>query len=401
MQTDMHYYGTYAIARAAGLKPKDAKIIAYSAQFVDDSTQEDSLMHEDGGLLYGVATAHHPFKQVPLNYLHYLIKNYCYNWLYKSTKKKKLANLQQRRIWIPFHFYPGNQTHSNKNNEKLSHQLICRKDSDIVNAMFKSHTDQIKSFPYILHLIGIASHVYMDTFSHYGFSGVSSTNNKIYETSFKFYSNDESKSINSSNKIKEFKKFKLKYSKETFVNNWRKVTGCLQSKVATLGSGALGHGSVASFPDQPYLKWSFEYEKTGQLSERNNPETFLEGCEKLHSKLKDFSKNYYSEEPKITEFSKIKETIKEILLYESDKTEERIEQWLDAINKNKLFTKANEEFLDYDNKEWENQKIEKFAELETSSKVVTLDIYKFHQAADYHRHYTLKQLLPKYGIIVN
>ena len=38
----MHYYGTYAIARAAGLRPTDAQIIAYSAQFVDDSTMTNS-----------------------------------------------------------------------------------------------------------------------------------------------------------------------------------------------------------------------------------------------------------------------------------------------------------------------------------------------------------------------
>ena len=31
MQKDMHYQGTYAIARAAGLKPKDAQLIAYSS----------------------------------------------------------------------------------------------------------------------------------------------------------------------------------------------------------------------------------------------------------------------------------------------------------------------------------------------------------------------------------
>jgi len=36
MQEDMHYYGTYAMARAAGLKAAHAKVIAYAAQYVDD-----------------------------------------------------------------------------------------------------------------------------------------------------------------------------------------------------------------------------------------------------------------------------------------------------------------------------------------------------------------------------
>jgi hypothetical protein len=37
MQVDMHYYGTYAMARPAGLTPEASKTIATAAQFVDDN----------------------------------------------------------------------------------------------------------------------------------------------------------------------------------------------------------------------------------------------------------------------------------------------------------------------------------------------------------------------------
>ena len=37
MQSDMHYFGTYCIARAAGIKKSAAQKIAYASQFVDDS----------------------------------------------------------------------------------------------------------------------------------------------------------------------------------------------------------------------------------------------------------------------------------------------------------------------------------------------------------------------------
>ena len=36
MQYDMHYYGTYAMAAAAGIPKRDAESIATAAQFVDD-----------------------------------------------------------------------------------------------------------------------------------------------------------------------------------------------------------------------------------------------------------------------------------------------------------------------------------------------------------------------------
>ena len=396
MQKDIHYYGTYAIARAAGLKPKDAQVIAYSAQFVDDSTMTDSQMHEDGGLLYGVATAHHPYLQVPKQYFGYKIRE----WFNKKCKGKKIANLKQRRMWIPFHFYPGNE------GDTLSKRLICRKNSSLVNEMFDNHISHVKNFPYILQLIGIASHVYMDTFSHYGFSGVSSRSNKVKTASFKFKIDAREK------KMEEYSKFHKKYKKENFIKNWRdnnywikkiwnRLKSGFKSSVAEIGSGALGHGAVATFPDQPYLKWGFEYEKRNEVSERKNPQTYLEGCENLYIKLKQFSNLYYDTDPSThSGFFSIKESIKEILSFNGAE-EKRINKWLDGINKDKLFhTKGEKEFLHYDATEWRNQKKE-FHKLKKSSEVVNLPIYKFHQAADYHRHYTLKHLLPKYGIVVN
>ena len=59
MQLDMHYYGTYAMARASGLRVEDASIIAYAAQYVDDADNIDSKIHHDGGMIKTIATAHH------------------------------------------------------------------------------------------------------------------------------------------------------------------------------------------------------------------------------------------------------------------------------------------------------------------------------------------------------
>ena len=406
----MHYYGTYAIARATGFKPEDARIIAYSAQFVDDSTMTDSTMHEDGSLLYGVATAHHSIQAV----VRYGIeggKNVLKNLFYLKDYGKR-NHLKQRRMWIPFHFYPGNE------GDSFSKKLICRKNSLIVNDMFDNHIKHVKELPYILHLIGIASHVYMDTFSHYGFSGLSSRNNRVDEDSFKFHNLDEKAYM------KQFSKFKKKYKKEYFTENWRnkstlvsffsflgsvlyhiplvhKYIHKLISYGAEFSTGALGHGPVATFPDQSHLKWSFEYEISKERSERNNPLTFLEGCEELHKKLLKLSKLYYKDEQiAYSDFSKIKETIKNILTYKT--CEDKIKKWQEEIKSGKLFDTNQKEFLDYDDgTEWEEQKTKEFCKIPHSSKAKDLNIYKFHQAADYHRHYTLKHLLPKHGIIVN
>ena len=144
----MHYYCTYAMARAAGLSPEDSRIIATAAQFVDDNAGKDTITFRDGARLDVDATAHHALD---------------------------VANIDpedQRHVWVPFHFIPGNE--GNEYTEKL----ICRKDSAVVRELVRHHV-QSSEKSYYLPLLGITAHVFADTFSHYGFSGVSSRKNRI------------------------------------------------------------------------------------------------------------------------------------------------------------------------------------------------------------------------------
>src|ERR1700752_2314295 len=58
IQTDMHYYGTYALARCAGFRDDIALAIATAAEFVDDSDYVDVTLM-DGVKVKGNPTAHH------------------------------------------------------------------------------------------------------------------------------------------------------------------------------------------------------------------------------------------------------------------------------------------------------------------------------------------------------
>lgn len=270
-----------------------------------------------------------------------------------------MASLKERRIWIPFHFYPGNEGNT------LSKKLICRKNSLIVNEMFDNHIKHVKECPYILHLIGIASHIYMDTFSHYGFSGLSSRNNKVLANSFEFNKEDSKEYID------HLSKFEKKYRKEYFSENWRnksfwvtffsslsiliykipfvhKIIHGAISSLAEFSTGAIGHGSVATFPDQPYLKWCFKYELENKKSNRDNLQTYLEGCEGLYKKLRKFSELYYENgQIKFRDFSEIKESVKKILSYKSGVKEgcdKRVLKWKEVIKTGKIFDKAKKSF---------------------------------------------------------
>jgi hypothetical protein len=257
--------------------------------------------------------------------------------------------------------------------------------------MFQNHIHYAVNSNYGLQLIGIASHVYADTFSHYGFSGISSSKNKVDAGSIELIDvQDEGMKAFLTTK---FGRFMKKFAPSMIMDNWRSFAGSFAEKA----SGALGHGAVGTYPDRPFLHWSFNYE-SGGLSDRDNPATFLNGCEKLYTRLVEFGQARDPGHTPLKEFADVKGIIDGIL--RSEKVmKDRVLCWCEAINTNLLFDSEPNEELSYDEKVWEKQKGD-FPTLEKSAEAAELDVYKFHQAAIYHRYFVLKDLLPKHGIIV-
>lgn len=362
MQIDIHFYGTYAIARLAGFDEKDAVVIATAAQFVDDSTDDNSEKNDEREMLFSISTAHHP-KQAATR-----------SWTHPEG---------HRLVWVPFHFYPGGR------GKNLEEKLLCVKDSPIVRQMVKNHIEMHKKAFY-LHLLGIMSHVYIDTFAHYGFSGFCSDLNKIDGDSIEL----DVKTPKIENYISDkAEKFFAKYKNEAKLF-WQKIRDAGMSAGAEGLSDGLGHGAVATYPDRPYLKYKFKYEhgRYGNGTDsgcRNNPETFLEGLKKLHAHLTEAAKRKYANSsPK--EFPE--DEIKTILQMESEK-EGRVKAWQKFIKETIGDTNAES----YQGEDWAKQK-DNFDKLKPPNNIG--DAYRFHQAAAYHRWYTLKDLLPEHEIYV-
>ena len=170
-----------------------------------------------------------------------------------------------------------------------------------------------------------------------------------------------------------------------------------------IASGKLGHASVATYPDRPFLNWEVEFEKprpsNGVVSNRDNPATYLEGCRNIYNYFRSFVKNRYTDSDDRS-FEDIRNKVDEILRFEGKK-EDRIGQWLSAIRNNSIYTAAHGELgsVSYDPQDWEDQK-KSFHNLYSSEKGLELDVYRFHQAATIHRYYVLKELLPAYNIAV-
>ncbi len=361
MQLDMHYYGTYAMARMAGLKPATCKIIATASQFVDDNAAKSHIEFQDGGRIDAEATAHHVSNVI-------------------SNRDAE----DQRQVWVPFHFLPGNQGKS------FSHRLICRENSKIARELVEHHLGYAEH-PAGVCLIGVTAHVYADTFSHFGFSGVGSRYNKVDNDSFKF-----------EKKLDPDLEDYLKNKEKAFFRRHGKGGGFIaniKSWLAETVSGALGHGAVATYPDRPYLKWSFKYEyPKKRLVQRDNSKHFLKGCEALHNMFARFGQtNPAHSDGDGVAFNAIRAVVRSILAHE-DRMEGRIKKWRTDAKDGRIGP-ADFKIPLYKPEVWMKQSAT-LNSSEKSTAALRSNLFRFYQAASIHRQYVLRELLPDNKLVV-
>lgn len=345
MQLDMHYYGTYAMARAAGIKPEHAQAIATAAQYVDDSDTA-AIELRDGAFLVSSATAHHP------------------------VDAQNIDPHDQRQVWIPFHFLPGNEGSS------FAERLVCRTDSTLAREAIEhalSHANE----SYGPMLMGVVAHVYADTFSHYGFSGIASDVNGV-----------DSDSITPRITSAEMLGYVTSKACDFFEKRKADAANLLK----------LGHGSVATYPDRPYLRWDFQYSDGRSSGERDNPTTFLLACEKLHAmfrRLGDVAPQYLNSDA-VVPFDEIRAHVAEIIRLEGS-MDDRIAAWRTSAATGKLFRGA-DAIPAY--------QADRFgADLarlgsHSSEEARATFLFRFLQAAKRHRDFVLDELLPRHGLQV-
>jgi hypothetical protein len=365
MQVDFHYYATYALARAAGLNGVAAGTIATCSQYVDDATEAQPLVNGEGCRFAPEVTAH------------------------AITDLRQNTNLDdQPRVWVPFHFLPGGE------GDELSAKLVCRKNSAIAREMVAHALDQADK-PFALELLGITAHVYADTFSHWGFSGVSSRRNRV----------DGSKvAVNRGTPdalaimTASMKRFFAQYGVQGgLLENFRKAV----SSVAN-SAGALGHGAVATCPDQPYLAWGFEYEfpdLAGRGEDRLNQLDFREAAQALHAMFSAFAKR----RPDLVVsgggggFDTIESAVSRIVATVAEK-DTRIHVWQAAVQEGRLFH-GESRIPEYDSTVMSASR-DGLTRATSSSEAAKTPAYRFFQAAAAHRWYVLRDLLPAHGIAI-
>lgn len=351
MQLDMHYYGTYSLARLAGMSKEASLVIATSAQFVDDNVRNEDIALADGSCVHSIATAHHAY----------------------DPREGALSNINkkdQRKVWVPFHFLPSAM------GEDFSSQLVCDHETDIVSDVLRYSLDH-STKDFFLQLAGIITHVVEDTYSHYGFSGISCDGNKVDQRSIEYLNLDESLIEYVTGKVERFKeRFKAELA-ETFL--------------------PLGHGAVYTYPDRPYLKWSYKYEGSEKVYIHDNPATFLKASCKVFEYYREIVKVYpeCSDGKGCEDFDQIRKPLSEIINFQGKKPE-RIAVWQKYMSEGLLLPELKEEIPEYHS--W-SPDLDQLSDM-TKEEVARQPVYSFLRASSIYRTYILRDLLPSSELIV-
>lgn len=354
MQIDGHHTLTYIAARLAGYNRRKASIIAYSAQYVDDATNAGIINFKNGAMYKRIASAHRMLD-------------------YRNSDE--LANHQ---VWVPFHFLPGNGGLPAGENPDGSfiRKLVCHPDSHVARDMLRGCVEGSDK-PYALHRLGIAMHVYADTWAHQGFAGV---NHKINEVR------------------------KTKSSNKAFDRSFlKRITGYFLCE-----SFPLGHGAALSYPDQPYLLWNYE-NGLGEPVIRNNPKDYLNAVDFMCRAMQCFRANDLKMDlesmPGLPQKDrkKIASLIKSIKGHDGKKRHSR---WIEEILKGSFsFGKEQIEYIPKGRDSWKHKSIGQLSSADTGREIfpfkktfLASNWKLFHDALQAHRLSVLHDVLPRYGI---
>lgn len=343
MQIDFHHAVTYVVGRLAGFDHKDAATIAYAAQYVDDAVNDGYVEFDDERRYHRIATAHRHLQLVG------------------DLDDRKAAEL-----WLPFHFLPGNGGLPAGQDPKGGHgaKLVCTPNSPIAQAMTRACI-QYRKKPFGLHRLGVAAHVFADTWAHQGFIGVRNERNDLTEA------------VN------------VATGEELDINELP----------------PLGHGQAGHYPDQPFLHWRFTNE-LGEVIDRNNPEDFTTAADQLCRVFQRYIAG--DADLVVTGLSpERKAQIKDMFLKITDEDGgKRHIKWLAAINGGKFGFEMPEKlaYTESGPGSW------KYAAVKGGILQDALDNYDwdpgffasdwkmFHDAAKAHRRLVLDEILPQYGI---
>lgn len=348
MQTDFHHAVTYIVSRLAGFTHPDASKIAYAAQYVDDATSSGLIYFQNRAMYQRISSAH------------------------KTIDPVNLKNSENHITWLPFHFLPANggKEAGQDPDGTFIHKIVCWPDSPVARDMLIS-AFQERNSARALHRLGIAMHVFADTFSHQGFAGV------LHE-------------INDVDDIEE------EIPSGLFKKTWLgRIKEWLCERVPPTG-----HGQANVLPDLPFHKWSYKSSNNRHIV-RDNPAIFMQAVLRMYEVLWEYLNPQGGKAPAMKEEDR--------LLIEHNTTSfrdldefKRHSKWLACISEGKFsFGAASVSYAARGPESWKEQALgcsEDLYDYPYTPSFLHSDWKLFHDSLQAHRITMLHDILPRYGI---
>jgi len=312
MKVDAHYYAVLGFCRACGFGKETALTVAYASQFVDDARINHMVIkgpipegvHHDviDGLpcFFNMATCHSYTR----------IKTFNYDAMVNNTSA--------------FHFVPGC---SGKNFVK---KMRCKEAGAVIEAVLQEVLEQDDPVK-----LGVTLHAYADSFSHQGFSGLISKVNDI----------DQLEIHEKSGILKDKLRKGLRWMREAFC------------KWGDWVVPAYGHGQALTFPDLPYMVWSYLYDYSDEFSDMLKSSGIIDNKERYKRAFKGMAKRlilylrkhpaYQESEPDLDSLHPLFEA-----LLTRKRGNARIRKWRRVLVARGLLDKGDADALTYDRDRW-------------------------------------------------
>jgi len=236
----------------------------------------------------------------------------------------------------------------------------------------------LKGKPYQLHRLGIALHVYADTWSHQDFSGLQTELNDVED-------------------IDVINEDRVGIAK-VFTDFFRDIAESLIPQV--------GHAETATLPDEPYREWSFYHVYQKRATYRKNWLICQDASRAIYKEIKHFlAQNPGYRTEKSIPWGDIKSVLTNLFKQKGD-LEERCSNWAEIINDSGFGFACQpiEKDLSYNDREWFRAAVE-VKKPDEGEKYYKKDDFHisdwkhFHDAASSHRFFVLQELLSPQGII--
>ena len=344
MQIDFHHAVTYVAARIAGFPHDAAATIAYAAQYVDDATSSGVVCFDTGAMYFRSSSAH------------------------KMLDPDNLVNAENHLSWLPFHFLPGgDELVGDQNLGSFTRKIVCKPASLPAQAMVAAALAD-KGMPYALHRLGIAMHVYADTWAHQGFAGVLDDINDVIGAE------DIGKSGVFGSSL------------------WDALTSEVEANLPPIG-----HARAGVLPDMPFLHWKYT-NGAGQVINRDNTDFFVDAAIAICKAMQQ-----YLGKPQLGIGQADLQVIQALFSGTLDQDGEvRHKVWLGAIEQGRFsFGAATISYADDGRDSWKAAALGTSADMPVHkypADFLQSDWKLFHDALQQHRITLLHHILPRYGI---